>query len=195
MTSLSRASRRFLSSSWLLRSILLLAGSLLGATVVYALYRRWGQAGEANEANKRPAVRLRASGRSRASSLAEPLSAVDATRQTVASVISQRPLPATAVGEAFAQAIAASQAEQVSVEANGASPHNTPASTGAVEVPQAASAEEATETQTSGAFVGNVHTLVYHSATSEHLPIEEHRRYFASEEDALAAGYHRAAAD
>jgi predicted PurR-regulated permease PerM len=38
-------------------------------------------------------------------------------------------------------------------------------------------------------FVGNVRTMIFHDASSEHLPAEEHRIYFRSEEDARAAGY------
>ncbi len=41
-------------------------------------------------------------------------------------------------------------------------------------------------------FVGNVRTMIYHAAVSEHLPAEEHRIYFRNEDDARAAGYHPA---
>ncbi len=43
------------------------------------------------------------------------------------------------------------------------------------------------------AFVGNMHTMVYHDARDEqHLPAEENRIYFASEEEAREMGYRRA---
>lgn len=42
-------------------------------------------------------------------------------------------------------------------------------------------------------FVGNIHTMVYHDAGDEaHLPSEENRIYFATEEKAREAGFHRA---
>lgn len=41
------------------------------------------------------------------------------------------------------------------------------------------------------AFIGNIHTLVYHSAGAKNLPAEENRIYFASEEEAHQRGYHR----
>ncbi len=41
-------------------------------------------------------------------------------------------------------------------------------------------------------FVGNVHTMVYHDASdTDHLPEEENRIYFASEDEAIAAGFRR----
>jgi hypothetical protein len=43
------------------------------------------------------------------------------------------------------------------------------------------------------AFVGNVHTMIYHDAGDvQHLPADENRTYFASEEDARNRGYRRA---
>jgi hypothetical protein len=41
-------------------------------------------------------------------------------------------------------------------------------------------------------YVGNVRTMVYHPADSDHLPAEENRIYFRSVEEAEEAGYHRA---
>jgi hypothetical protein len=42
------------------------------------------------------------------------------------------------------------------------------------------------------AFVGNIHTMVYHAASdTAHLPAEENRVYFASVEEAEEAGYRR----
>jgi hypothetical protein len=38
-------------------------------------------------------------------------------------------------------------------------------------------------------FIGNVNSRVYHSATSPNLPAEENRIAFATEEEALAAGF------
>ncbi|MBF6589934.1 MAG: hypothetical protein IVW57_05305 [Ktedonobacterales bacterium] len=47
----------------------------------------------------------------------------------------------------------------------------------------ATTADEAT-------FVGNIHTMVFHQVRDEeHLPAEENRVYFASEEEARAAGF------
>jgi hypothetical protein len=46
-----------------------------------------------------------------------------------------------------------------------------------------------TATAENAAFVGNTHTRVYHSVTDSNLPSEEHRAYFATAEDAEAAGY------
>ncbi|HKD75809.1 MAG TPA: hypothetical protein VKB76_09950, partial [Ktedonobacterales bacterium] len=45
---------------------------------------------------------------------------------------------------------------------------------------------------TQAQFVGNVRTMVYHPLESEHLPSEENRIYFRSEEDAEMSGYHKA---
>ncbi|MBA3823696.1 MAG: hypothetical protein H0X24_07310 [Ktedonobacterales bacterium] len=42
-------------------------------------------------------------------------------------------------------------------------------------------------------WIGNTRTLVLHRADSSFLPSEEHRQYFQSEDDAIAAGYRRAA--
>lgn len=39
------------------------------------------------------------------------------------------------------------------------------------------------------AFVGNILSRVYHLANSSRLPAPQHRIYFASEEEAIAAGY------
>jgi hypothetical protein len=44
-----------------------------------------------------------------------------------------------------------------------------------------------------GPLVGNIRTMVYHDVNDDQeLPAEEHRIYFASETEALEAGYHRA---
>jgi len=41
-------------------------------------------------------------------------------------------------------------------------------------------------------FVGNIHTMIFHDATDRtHLPAEENRVYFASEDEAREAGYRR----
>jgi hypothetical protein len=42
------------------------------------------------------------------------------------------------------------------------------------------------------AFIGNIHTMVYHPADADDLPAEESRVYFDSEEQAHDAGYRRA---
>jgi hypothetical protein len=42
-------------------------------------------------------------------------------------------------------------------------------------------------------FVGNMHTMVYHEASDmRHLPVEENRIYFTTEEEAREMGYRRA---
>ncbi len=52
-----------------------------------------------------------------------------------------------------------------------------------------ASPQEAEEAR----YVGNIHTMVYHDAgDDEHLPAEENRIYFATEEQAEEAGFRRA---
>lgn len=43
--------------------------------------------------------------------------------------------------------------------------------------------------QTSVAVVGNLRTMVYHQPDSDHLPAEDNRVYFTSEQDAIDAGY------
>jgi hypothetical protein len=41
-------------------------------------------------------------------------------------------------------------------------------------------------------FVGNIHTMIYHAADDlDHLPAEDNRVYFASEEEAVESDYHR----
>jgi hypothetical protein len=40
-------------------------------------------------------------------------------------------------------------------------------------------------------FIGDIKTMIYHESSAESLPAERNRVYFASEEDALDAGYHR----
>ena len=44
----------------------------------------------------------------------------------------------------------------------------------------------------SAAFIGNIHTMVYHAADADDLPAEENRIYFASEDEAHERGYRRA---
>ncbi len=39
------------------------------------------------------------------------------------------------------------------------------------------------------AFVGNIHSRVYHAADSSHLPAPQHRIYFTTEAEAVAMGY------
>jgi hypothetical protein len=43
--------------------------------------------------------------------------------------------------------------------------------------------------RTSGPFIGNKTTHVYHAATSGHLPAEHNRVYFETQEEAIAAGF------
>jgi hypothetical protein len=43
--------------------------------------------------------------------------------------------------------------------------------------------------RTSGQFIGNKATRVYHTATSGHLPAEHNRVYFETQEEAIAAGF------
>jgi len=45
------------------------------------------------------------------------------------------------------------------------------------------------EKRTSGDYIGNKNTRVFHAATAPNLPGEKHRVYFESEEEALAAGF------
>ncbi len=45
------------------------------------------------------------------------------------------------------------------------------------------------EKRTSGNYIGNTSTRVFHAATAPNLPGEKHRVYFESEEEALAAGF------
>lgn len=40
--------------------------------------------------------------------------------------------------------------------------------------------------------IGNTHKMVYHLENDAHLPIEENRAYFASEQEAIDAGYRKA---
>ena len=42
-------------------------------------------------------------------------------------------------------------------------------------------------------WIGNTRTFVFHRADSSFLPAEDHRQYFQSEAEAVAAGYRRAA--
>ncbi len=43
--------------------------------------------------------------------------------------------------------------------------------------------------RTSGAYIGNTRTRIFHRADSDHLPAEEHRVYFASEAEAREAAF------
>jgi methylphosphotriester-DNA--protein-cysteine methyltransferase len=43
--------------------------------------------------------------------------------------------------------------------------------------------------RTSGHFIGNKTTRVFHAATSGHLPAEHNRVYFETQEEAIAAGF------
>lgn len=40
-------------------------------------------------------------------------------------------------------------------------------------------------------FIGNIRTMIYHTSDAYNLPVEENRIYFASEDEAHAAGYRR----
>lgn len=40
-------------------------------------------------------------------------------------------------------------------------------------------------------FIGNIRTMIYHASDAANLPAEENRIYFASEDEARAAGYRR----
>ncbi len=40
-------------------------------------------------------------------------------------------------------------------------------------------------------FIGDIKTMIYHESNAENLPAEQNRVYFASEEEARDAGYHR----
>ncbi len=44
-------------------------------------------------------------------------------------------------------------------------------------------------------FVGNIHSRVYHAIGSKHLPAPQHRIYFATEAEAVEAGYRPDSAD
>jgi hypothetical protein len=52
-----------------------------------------------------------------------------------------------------------------------------------------------TEVASAANFVGNIHSLIYHPADSDHLPAEEHRVYFNTEAEARAAGYRPASGE
>ncbi len=41
------------------------------------------------------------------------------------------------------------------------------------------------------AFIGNIHTMIYHPADADTLPAEENQIFFATEEQAIASGYRR----
>ena len=58
----------------------------------------------------------------------------------------------------------------------------------AVEAPTNTEVETATQPATQQ-VVGNIRTLVYHLATSKHLPAEDNRRYFDNATEAEIAGY------
>jgi hypothetical protein len=52
---------------------------------------------------------------------------------------------------------------------------------------------ESGQAPTDAKFVGNMHTMVYHEASDlQHLPVEENRIYFTTEEEAREMGYRRA---
>ncbi len=60
----------------------------------------------------------------------------------------------------------------------------------------ALTAEEAAATDVAPdetVWIGNTRTFVLHRADSSFLPSEEHRQYFQSEDEAISAGYRRAA--
>lgn len=60
------------------------------------------------------------------------------------------------------------------------------------EEPDVAEAPHFSEEDATGAlFVGNIHSGVYQPIGSKRLPAPEHRTYFASEEQAVRAGYRR----
>lgn len=74
-------------------------------------------------------------------------------------------------------------------EASDATP--TAPSAAAEDEPPAEEAGIATETLQEALFIGNIRTMVYHEADAEGLPAEENRIYFATEEEARAAGFRR----
>lgn len=87
--------------------------------------------------------------------------------------------------EATNTATAGARQSQSNVSGGAAATQAPHASTLAAVNGQTATAENA-------AYIGNTHTQVYHNATDSNLPNEENRAYFATAEDAEAAGYRAA---
>lgn len=56
-------------------------------------------------------------------------------------------------------------------------------------------ATSAVGVQTSTQFIGNIRTMAYHRPESDHLPLEDHRVYFQTEQEAIDAGYHLASGE
>ncbi len=85
-----------------------------------------------------------------------------------------------------ADALARSQAAEAASEGP-AVVHEEPA-----EEPEVAEEPTFSEEDAEGAlFVGNIHSGIYQPIGSKRLPAPEHRTYFASEEQAVRAGYRR----
>lgn len=86
------------------------------------------------------------------------------------------------------------QAQSSTAASNGAATH----ATAGLSVPVADEESAAVEVEVPPTrpelahYVGNMHTMIYHDATDEeHLPAEENRVYFASQDEARAAGFRR----
>lgn len=92
-----------------------------------------------------------------------------------------------------AQATAESDAQPPAGAPIGApdAPDEDVQTTGMEQAPQI-DREEVLE-RTSGAFIGNKSTRVFHAADANNLPAEDNRVYFDSEDEALAAGFRPAA--
>ena len=79
------------------------------------------------------------------------------------------------------------QADAQSGPANGTPDDNTTEATSKVDEAMPVGVAE----QENAPFIGNIRTMIYHPAGDYNLPAEENRIYFASEDEARAAGYHR----
>ncbi|HEX8996872.1 MAG TPA: Ada metal-binding domain-containing protein [Ktedonobacterales bacterium] len=106
------------------------------------------------------------------------------------------PLTAVTSADSLARADALARAEATAAPSTPVSPTPTttdgPAFTEESPEDEPGAAEELdfSDADAEGAaFVGNILSRVYHPAQSSRLPAPQHRIYFASEEEAIAAGY------
>lgn len=132
-------------------------------------------------------------------------SSVSATAQAVARGISRRDNSATQAASNGVTPPALAPSQPATAPTGQAGPLMPPAATEttpatASSAPQSGVATNGTESAAragiadanSAAFIGNIHTMVFHEADADDLPAEENRVYFASEDEARDAGFRRA---
>jgi len=129
----------------------------------------------------------RASGDGRVASWSEIAAAAQATWPPAARRAANLTQSAGSTVAQKAGALAAAARRRADGAAAGAREASGGAPDGAQQAAQAAPGQA--QEMDAAPFIGNRHTGIFHAATARNLPAEDNRIYFATEEEALAAGF------